>query len=190
MKKIAILTFALAVLTLSASAAQLYRWVDERGNVEWRDTPPPPNAKNVEQRKISTSPTQAGALPYSLQQAVKNFPVTLWVTNCGAVCDKARAHLTRRGVPHTERNPQSEVEEFKKIAGGSLEVPLLTVGTNQLKGYLESSWDSALDFAGYPKTALIAVQPVIKPAAPASKPAPVLAPTGADASAPPATPAK
>jgi hypothetical protein len=190
MKKITILTFVLAVLTLPTSAAQLYRWVDERGNVECRDTPPPPNAKKVEQRNISTSPAQAGALPYSLQQAVKNFPVTLWTTSCGDVCDRARAHLTRRGVPHTEKNPQSEIEEFKKITGGKMEVPLLLVGTNQLKGYLETSWDAALDFAGYPKTALIAVTPVIKPAAPASKPASAPTPAGADASPPPAVPAQ
>ncbi|MEK6592274.1 MAG: glutaredoxin family protein [Pseudomonadota bacterium] len=190
MKKITILTFALAVLALPVSAAQLYRWVDERGRVEWRDTPPPPNAKKIEQRNISTSTIQTGEMPYSLQQAVKNFPVTLWTTSCGETCDKARTHLARRGVPHTERNPQSEIEDFKKIAGGGMEVPLLMVGNNRLKGYLESSWDSALDAAGYPKTALIAVKPVIKPAAPASKPAPAATPDGANASPPPAAPAQ
>jgi glutaredoxin len=190
MKKITILTIALAMLALPASAAQLYRWVDEKGRVEWRDTPPPPNAKKVEQRKISTGTIQPDELPYSLQQSVKNFPVTLWVTNCGDVCDKARAHLTRRGVPHTERNPQSEIEEFKKFTGGSLEVPQLMVGSNRLKGYLESSWDAALDFAGYPKTALIAVKPVIKPAPAAAKPAPAPTPDGADATPPPAAPAQ
>lgn len=185
MKKITILTFALAVLTLSASAAQLYRWVDQKGNVEWRDTPPPPNAKKVEQRTLGTSTIQTGDMPYSLQQAVKNFPVTLWTTSCGEVCDRARAHLVRRGVPHTERNPQSEIEAFKKTAGGGMEVPLLMVGNNRLKGYLESDWDAALDAAGYPRTATIAVKPVIiKPAAPASTP------DGANASPPPAAPAQ
>lgn len=172
MKKITILTVALAVLAAPASAAQLYRWVDERGNVEWRDTPPPPNAKKVEQRRIGTSTIQTGEMPYSLQQAVKNFPVTLWTTSCGDTCDKARAHLVKRGVPHSERNPQSEIEAFKKIAGSGMEVPLLLVGNNLLKGYLESAWDSALDAAGYPKTATIAVKPTVKPPPPAAQPAP------------------
>jgi hypothetical protein len=171
MKKITILTFVLTVLTVPASAAQLYRWVDERGNVEWRDTPPPPNAKKVEQRRIGASTIQTGEMPYSVQQAVKNFPVTLWATNCGQPCDNARAHLARRGVPHNERNPQSELEEFKKLAGSGLELPLLTVGSNRIKGYLESEWDAAFDAAGYPKTAAIAVKPAIKPPPPAAKPA-------------------
>ncbi|MGH8620874.1 MAG: DUF4124 domain-containing protein, partial [Burkholderiales bacterium] len=33
-------------------AAQLYRWVDEKGNVEYRDTPPPVSARKVETRSI------------------------------------------------------------------------------------------------------------------------------------------
>ena len=48
-------------------------------------------------------------------------------------------------------------------------LPLLLVGTSRLKGYLESEWDSTLDYAGYPKTAIVTVKP--KPAAPAPKPA-------------------
>jgi glutaredoxin len=161
-----LLACALASLAATAHAAQLYRWVDERGNVEWRDTPPPATAKKVEQRTVTTSTIPTSELPYSLQQAVKNFPVTLWTTDCGELCDRARGHLRRRGVPHTERDPQSDFEAFKKAGGGS-EVPLLFVGNSRLRGYQENEWDSALDVAGYPKTALVTVKP--KP--PASKPA-------------------
>src|SRR5688572_22610441 len=139
-----VLHLALWMLVAPLGAAQLYRWVDEKGNVEWRDTPPPPTARKSEQRNIGTPPPATGELPYSLQQAVKNFPVTLWTTSCGDACDKGRAHLSRRGVPYTERNPQSEFETFKKETGGT-EVPVLFVGRNRTKGYLESEWDAALD---------------------------------------------
>jgi hypothetical protein len=153
MKKIAILMCALLASPLYA--AQLYRWIDDKGNVEWRDTPPPPTAKKVEQRTINTGVIPESELPYSVKQAVKNFPVTLWATDCGNLCDRARAHLNRRGVPYTEKNPQSDFETFKKASGGGGEVPLLFVGSNRLKGYLESEWDSALDIAGYPRTTLM-----------------------------------
>ena len=159
MKRTVVLALAFALCSGPLAAAQLYRWVDEKGNVEWRDTPPPSTAKKVEQRNVNVSPSQPGELPYSVQQAAKNFPVTLWLTNCGDTCDKARAHLNRRGVPYTERNAQSEIEAFKKASSGGMEVPLLFVGSNQLKGYLESDWDAALDNAGYPKTALAAAKP-------------------------------
>ena len=167
MKRIVMLGMLLLAATATLFAAQLYRWVDEKGNVEWRDTPPPSTAKKVEQRNISVSPSQPSELPYSVQQAVKNFPVTLWLSDCGDACDKARAHLNRRGVPYTEKNAQSEFEAFKKASGGGTEVPLLFVGNNRLKGYLESDWDAALDTAGYPKTALIPVKPQPKTPPPA-----------------------
>jgi hypothetical protein len=158
MKKILVLHLALWILAAPLGAAQLYRWVDDKGNVEWRDTPPPPTAKKVEQRKVGGGAASSPELPYSLQQAVKNFPVTLWITDCGDACDKARTHLSRRGVPHTQKSPQSNFEAFKKETGGN-EVPVLFVGNNRVKGYLESEWDAALDFAGYPKTALVPIKP-------------------------------
>ena len=142
-------------------AAQLYRWVDEKGNVEYRDTPPPASAKKVEQRPLGGgAAVEASSLPFSVQQAARNFPVTLWNSTCGDPCDRARAHLARRGVPYTEKDPQADIEAFKKLTGG-LEVPVLYVGSTRIKGYLEGEWDSALDIAGYPRTA----PPVFKPAA-------------------------
>ena len=163
MKQTAIgIGLALVALSGSACAAQLYRWVDDKGNVEWRDTPPPAAAKKFEQRNVGGGTATGPELPYSLQQAAKNFPVTLWSTDCGDACTKARAHLARRGVPYSERDPRNDFESFKKLTGGG-EVPVLFVGNNRLNGYLESDWDSALDTAGYPKTAIAKPQPKVEP---------------------------
>ena len=190
-----IIACALLLAALPLSAAQLYRWVDDKGNVEWRDTPPPSNAKNVEQRNMSTSTIQTSTLPYSVQQAVKNSPVTLWVFDCGAPCNDARAHLAKRGVPYTERNVQRETEVLKKLTGGT-DVPVLIVGSKQLKGYLQSSWDAALDEAGYPRTPFPGYKPqaktedlktadgAAKPGDPAAKPAAASPKPAADAKAP------
>ena len=155
----------LLLATASAGAAQLYRWVDNKGNVEWRDTPPPATAKNVEQRKMGSNVISTGEVPFALQQAMKNHPVTFWaVPDCGTACATARAHLDRRGTPYTEKNAQAELEAFKKLTGGS-EVPFLQVGAMRTKGYLESDYDSTLDAAGYPRTATI-IKPKPAPAAP------------------------
>lgn len=165
------LAFALAAAPLGA--AQLYRWVDDKGRVEWRDTPPPPEAKNVEQRNVGANTIQTSTVPYGMQQAIKNFPVTLWAFDCGEPCTVARNHLARRGVPYTERNAQRESEALKKLTG-QIDVPVLLVGTRALKGYLDTDWDAALDAAGYPRTAPPGMKPQAQaPAAkPAEKPAP------------------
>ena len=143
---IAAILFCVAV---PASAAQLYRWVDAQGRVEWRDTPPPASATEVEQRKVQGNVTPTPAVPYSVQQAAKNFPVTLWTTGCGPACDKAKSHLARRGVPYVEKDAKANLDELKRLTGG-LDVPVLLVGRQQLKGYAEPAWDEALNAAGYP----------------------------------------
>ena len=147
--------YALLALLIAAAvplhAAQLYRWVDEKGNVEWRDTPPPANAKKVETRNMGGNTIETSGMPFSVQQAVKKFPVTLWAFPDCAPCSDARSHLSRRQVPYTERNVQRDPEALKKITG-SVEAPVLLVGTKPLKGYQASDWDAALDEAGYPRT--------------------------------------
>lgn len=171
MKKFALTAVLVTLVAAPTMAAQLYRWVDDKGNVEWRDTPPPATAKKVERRNVGGNTIDTTEVPYSVRQTAKNFPVTLWVTNCGDPCDKARALLNRRGVPYTEKNAQSDLAAFKKASGGTMQVPLLFVGERKLSGYLQSEWNAALDFAGYPKTALVSVKPAAKPV-PASSTAP------------------
>lgn len=187
MNKMTVL-LAVLVFAVPAQAAQLYRWVDDKGRVEWRDTPPPATAKKVEKRTIGGSVIETSTLPYSLQQAVKSFPVTLYTSNCGEGCDKARAHLLRRGVPFTQKNPQDDVEAYKKLTNGGMQVPLLFIGRERLTGYEEGAWNSALDSAGYarqPVPGYVAPKP---PAAAAAAPKPQAqppAPAPGEADAPP-----
>jgi hypothetical protein len=127
------LVLALAA-TFSAGAvsgAQLYRWVDDNGNVEWRDTPPPATAKHVEQRRVSGNTIETSSPSFALQQAMKSHPVTLWTFDCGEPCSKAAAHLVRRSIPHVARNSQKEPEALQKATCG-LEVPVLLVGSRQI----------------------------------------------------------
>ena len=63
-------------LVETISASEMYRWVDNNGKVHYTDTPPPLTAKSIQKKELGN---QAGEsqMPYSLQQAVKNFPVIL-----------------------------------------------------------------------------------------------------------------
>ena len=167
MKQIAMLIVMLAA-TSALGAAQLYRWVDDKGNVEYRDTPPPQGAKKVEERRMGGNTIQTSTPSYSAQQAAKNFPVTLWAYDCGDPCSNARAHLARRGVPYTEKDPREDLKTFEKLMG-STNVPVLYVGSARVIGYLESAWDNTLDSAGYPSTAAAAGKPAPKPAAKAGE---------------------
>ena len=149
-------------LVTMAHAAQVYEWVDEKGVKQYTQQPPPPHIKNVTQKRLATSVVETRGPSYSMRQAMKNFPVTLYVTDCGDPCKNARAHLARRGIPFTEKNPQrpDEINAFRKLTGGGMEVPLLLIGElHTIKGYLASGWDAAFDQAGYPSTPESGVKP-------------------------------
>lgn len=160
---LAIALLAFATAALGAATGGMYKWVDEKGRVQYSDLPPPPGTKVLEERRLTKGGTSSAELPYSVQQAAKSYPVTLWSSpDCGPICNDARALLSKRGVPFSERNPQKpeEAEVLKKLTGGESVVPVLQVGElKSVKGYLESEWQSALDAAGYPKNA-----PPLKPA--------------------------
>jgi glutaredoxin len=179
--KTALRTAVLATVLLTASLAfaqTLYRWVDKDGKVQYSDTPPNTDAK-VTQKNAGGGSDDA-PLPYALQMAMKNNPVTLFVGNsCGEFCANGRALLSKRGIPYAEKNAEvnRDAAEALNKAAGSLTVPTLLVGSNAVAGYTEESWHSALDAAGYPRTKLPSVR----------LPSPTPPPTPA-AATPPATP--
>lgn len=149
MKKITFLVFILAA-AMNAQA-DLYKWVDKTGGVHYSDQPPPGDARKVEKKKLDTNVIE-GQENFLLREATRKNPVTLYVLDCGEVCNKAKELLTKRGIPFTQKNPEAsaiDAAALKKLIG-SLEVPTMVVGENNLKGYLESSWNAALTSAGYP----------------------------------------
>jgi glutaredoxin len=151
-----LIAFSLLAFALTAQA-QFYRWTDESGKVHYTDTPPPAGARNVE-KKGSAGPGRAEAVsaaqqPYALQQATKNFPVTIYTSkDCGDPCKKGLDYLKKRGVPYTEKvvAKQDEIDQLIKLAGAP-RVPVMVVGVVIQSDYEEQSWSDALDTAGYPK---------------------------------------
>ena len=152
-----LIAFSLLAFALTAGA-QLYRWTDDSGKVHYTDTPPPPNATNV-QKKGSARPAEATAAvqqSYALQQAVKNFPVTIYTSdNCGDPCKNGLDYLKKRGVPFTEKivATKDELDALAKLTGAP-RVPAMIAGVTVQRGYEERSWSDALDTAGYPKAAI------------------------------------
>ena len=184
--------FVLSVLLCATAAvqAQQYRWVDEKGRPQYSDTPPA-KAKDVRKSDAKTeSPAEdRQQLPFELQQAQKDFPVTLYTAPiCRQPCELARAALNKRGVPFTEVqvwNPET-LEQLKSRAGSD-NVPALTVGRSAQSGFDQTRYDGLLDSAGYPKQGAVAARSQPAPAPPDGYEAPPLAEprqTEAEAAAP------
>ncbi len=172
-----------------AALAQSYRWIDEKGQVQYSDTPPPPSAKGVQKQKPPPAPPKdAELVPFELQLAMKDYPVTLYTTpSCKEACSLARDALNARSVPFKEVQVYDEKsnEELKKVSGSN-EVPVMTVGSTVQKGFEKGAFDALLDSARYPKAGLL---PPGKQAAPPA-PADYVSPEQQAASKPTAQPVK
>ena len=170
---------AVAIMApMTVDAQQVYRWVDADGRVQYSDQAPPAGTKNVQEKNVGGNSIQNNDLSLVAQDAQKKNPVTVYISECGEACDAGKAYLNKRGIPHTVVDPTRSLElnkKFKEETGGSV-VPVMKVGEKRLSGWSESSWASALDAAGYPKTP------------PFSKPKPVEDRAGLD-TAPPKAPA-
>ena len=103
-------------ITLPALAADpdptqsTYRWVDEKGQTQYSDRPPPQSIKKFEERNVQ--PNRGNAQPpFQTRKAAASFPVTLYTSkDCGKPCEDGRALLQKRGVPFSETTIDTSTE--------------------------------------------------------------------------------
>lgn len=155
MRKLALIIGLTAASGLT-SAQGAYRWVDEQGKVHYGDRPPVSKTVKTQELKLA-APEADKALPTATREAMRDYPVTLYITaDCGAPCVDGRNLLKKRNIPYTEK-PVGSAEDLaalKKLVGSEdILVPVLQVGGQISKSYLESAWTALLDAAGYPKDA-------------------------------------
>jgi glutaredoxin len=164
-----------------AASAQMYRWTDDKGRVHFSSTPPPAGTKNVQKKGADGAAVEsnAPALPYSVQKAQQDFPITLYTTPGCEGCDAARKLLNGRGLPFKEVSvtEDAQIEELKAAAGAN-SVPTMIVGRSVQKGFEEGNYNRTLDAAGYPRAGVLPPrsQATPNPLQPASETAPTPTP--------------
>lgn len=180
------LALLLALASAPGTALAQFKVVGPDGRVTYTDRPPAdaPPGQVQPMRRDGAPAAAAAALPAELQPLAARFPVTLYTGTDCTPCDAARKLLQQRGIPYSERVASSDddVAALQRLTGGRT-VPALTVGSQALRGFLESDWQATLDLAGYPKESRLprGWQP--------PPPVPLVARTAAEAAAPrPAAP--
>ena len=171
------LTLALLCMVGQVSAQGVYRIVGPDGRVSFSDQPPAAQAPAAAPAGSSRGAAST-ALPYELRQASSRYPVTFYGAADCAPCNAGRNLLNSRGIPYTEKtvSSQDDAEALKRLAGEAA-LPLLTIGSQRLKGFSEPEWTQYLDAAGYPKQSMLpagyrrpAPSPLVSVQAPAAKP--------------------
>lgn len=191
----------LALLPALAPAQAIYRIVGPDGKVTFSDKPPASNEKAtaLSASGRSSAGPASGDLPFELRQLMGRYPVTLYTGDDCAPCIAGKNLLNSRGIPYTEKTVKTpmDVQALQELSGGST-VPVLTIGGQRLKGFLNSEWNQYLDAAGYSASARLPAgyqnpppSPLVAmPQAPATaaQPAPQAAPDAGAPSLPPPPP--
>jgi len=141
-----------------ASAQQVYRIVGPDGKISFSDTAPVSAAGGSDSKLRTATPTGSGtdALPYELRSVVAKYPVALYTGDDCAPCASGRSLLVTRGIPFVERTvTTSEDGDALQRLSGQTSLPVLTIGSQQLKGFSDVEWSQYLDAAGYPKSSTL-----------------------------------
>ncbi len=159
-------TAILVTFASEISAQTLYKVVGADGKVTFTDRPPTPdkttkvtNARTGQ--SLTELPTVGGinvaSLPIAIRESIARFPVTIYTSENCQSCESARAALSARGIPFTERSVKTteDLDAFKRLTNGDTTFPLITIGGQRLKGYSPTDTDSTLDLAGYPKSSVL-----------------------------------
>jgi hypothetical protein len=147
------------LLVCSLPAVAQYKWVSPDGTVSYGDRPPVGARKLAPTGAATAGPaTGAGELPYALRGPVARYPVTLYGSPNCEPCTQLRDHLSKRGIPFSERRLGSaaDIDAYKKLGFQDNLLPALTVGRQRQTGYEPHSVDALLDAAGYPRKSVLA----------------------------------
>ena len=143
-----------ALVPATLLAQGIYRSVGAEGRVTYSDMPPPgatgttPPAMPI---KPGAPASPEAELPYALRTVVGRFPVVLYSGTGCVPCNSGRQWLEARGIPFTEKtvNTEQDVQALKRLSGGDA-LPLLTLGTQAVRGFSATEWGRLMDAAGYP----------------------------------------
>jgi len=144
------------LLALTASAVQsqtIYRWVDDKGRVQYSEKPPAgASSRAVEQRVTSVGSQGKSEKPQEMKpRTMAQKPsVTMYMTDWCPYCRQASAYFRRNGVPFAELDIEKNAAanaEYRRLGGRG--VPLILVGEQRMSGFSEPRMTQMLKAAGY-----------------------------------------
>lgn len=143
------IAFLGAAIIMPVSADQLYKWVDERGRVTYQSSPPPENAKSVEQSDIRSpaaddavaETTEASETTTETAEATdtaekETVPVTFFSSEECDACGDFRAYLEENEIAYEEIDisENSDMAAAMQEKYGHNTVPTVEVGNKSITG--------------------------------------------------------
>lgn len=131
--------FYLGFITLAQ--AEIFRWLDANGNIQFGDRPPPSSgAKRVEVEVNSYESVSVAPFEAFKSDAAKSrdHKVVMYSTTWCGICKQARRYLSLRKIPFQEydvENTRKGKQDYAKLKGRG--VPILLLGDQRMNGFSE-----------------------------------------------------
>ena len=135
MKTALLLPLLLMLLSVPVSG-QVYKWVDEQGNVHYGDTLPDGARPLDIGGDVNTVDNQRYDFLPEKKPAANSMEVVMYATSWCPYCRQARQYFKRRGIAYREydieRNPDAK-SRYDSLGGKG--VPLILIGDRKMSGF-------------------------------------------------------
>ena len=126
--------------------AQLYKWVDDQGNVHYGDSPP----ENADLKKITgevSSFSSVSVEPFQYDPGLVTAPksgksVVMYSTEWCGYCKKAARYFRQKKISFKEydiEKSEKAARDYKRLKGRG--VPLILIGKQRMTGFNQNTFD-------------------------------------------------
>lgn len=136
---------AFLALVAAPALAEVYRWVDDNGQVHFDDRGGAGSEKLELEVRTVTTVTVDYLDDWRLEErAPAADRLVMFSTQWCGYCKKARRYFRNQGIPFTEKDIEASEQaraEYEKL-GGTGGVPLIVQGRRTMTGFNVTSFDS------------------------------------------------
>jgi glutaredoxin len=133
----------LIVMIAAPASAEIYKWVDENGHVNYSNIKPENQEVTEIEVPISTyEGVSYGSVDHDGSTVDAGKKVVIFSADWCGSCKKAKKYFRRNGIPFTEHDIErgSRAKQLYKQLGAT-GVPVILVGNKRMNGFTEAGFE-------------------------------------------------
>jgi glutaredoxin len=139
-----LLVFLCCLLLTDGVSAEIYKWLDEQGRVQFGDRPPPGKKQVPLELEINTynAPEIVYTPPEPRKKQGRTPKVVMYSAEWCGVCKQARSYFKRNKIRYMEYDIDKSAEgrtRYRELNGRG--VPIIMVGKSRMNGFSPAHFD-------------------------------------------------
>jgi glutaredoxin len=163
-----ILAFLVLILSIGTAAAEIYKWVDDRGVIHFSDSGPQDISESTDEEEVSSAdPAYQDNTPSRTDNPAEGLPpnffdildesseeaaateeatVEIYVTSWCGYCNAAKNFFRSRGIEFTVYDIEKDRDAARRMMAMTTQraVPFVVINGHGIQGYSEQAYELAL----------------------------------------------